>query len=618
MTLHIFKKHKALCIPCLVLTGLTWLMAVPSCANVTAGPSGGPKDTLPPVIVRVSPPNESRNFQGKRVEIKFNEFPKLKDAFNQIFLSPPQSKRPVSVARGKSIIVTFAEPLDSATTYSLHFGQSIVDNNEDNPYGSFVYSFSTGNRLDSMLMTGYVVDAQTLLPIENISIFLHPADVDTAVFKKLPKSVGKSDHWGYYMLYNLPDMPFQLFAVEDQNTNYKLETDSEAYAFLDSLVRPNEVMVPDSAGMKQVSPLDTTAMLARPINHTLYAFKEIPLRQMLREKERPADRHFYLTFLSHHAQVISLQIEGVDSTSLIRERSFRGDTLRFWLRQNAPDTLKVKLRYMRTDSLDQLSPFEEQFKLAKPPVKEESAQEQYANRRNAQNAGQEEARKDLLDVKITSNPEFVEQDGFRFTFPAYPVQVRSDDISLSYTTARKEVINTPFSFERDTHNGCIYYLKAHNWVPTTEYQLMVPASAFTDINGFTNDTLSHNVTLPDQGKAGRIGLTLRGGQGGYIVELLSDTRDRLIRKLYLQADEKGSFPYLKDGAYVIRITEDRNGNGAWDTGNLKDRLQPERVRFFSFDDGKDLIEIKDARELEQMIDLDKIFSNDPARLIPKK
>ena len=612
------KIYKPFLFPCLCLLGLTWLLAVPSCANVTAGPSGGPKDTLPPVMVKVTPANNSRNFQGKRVELKFNEFPKLKDAFSQIFLSPPQSKRPVAVVRGKSVIVTFAEPLDSATTYSLHFGQSIVDNNEDNPYGSYVYSFSTGAQLDSMLMSGYIVNAQTLLPMENISVFLHPADVDTAIFKSLPKAVGKSDHWGYYMLYNLPHSSFQLYGVEDQNNNYKLESESEMYAFLDSLVQSQEVMVPDSASMKTVSPLDTLGMLARPINHVLYAFKENPTRQMLREKARPADRHFFLTFLSHNAQIISMQVQDVDSASIIRERSFRGDTLRFWLHNNAPDTLKISLRYMRTDSLDQLSPFEEKFNLAKPPVKEESAQEQYANRRNAQNAGQEEVRKDLMEVKITSNPEFVEQDGFRFVFPAYPTQILNEEILLSYTTARKEEIKVSSRFEKDSLNGCIYYLKAQSWVPATEYQLTVPAFAFTDINGFTNDSLTHKVTLPDQGKFGRIGVTLQGEQGSYIVELMSETRDRVIRTLYLQANEKGIFPYLKDGAYTLRITEDRNRNGVWDTGSVKDRLQPERVRFFNFDSGRDLIEIKDARELEQIIDINKIFSNDPARLVPKK
>ena len=618
MIIRTLKTHKAWLIPCCCLLGLAFFMAAPSCANVTAGPSGGLKDTLPPVIVKVSPSNNSRHFQGKRVEIKFNEFPKLKDAFSQIFLSPPQSKRPVAVVRGKSIVVTFAEPLDSATTYSLHYGQSIVDNNEDNPYGSYVYSFSTGAQLDSMFMSGYIVDAQTLLPKENISVFLHPEGVDTAVFKNLPKAVGKSDHWGYYMLYNLPQRSFQLYGVEDQNNNYKLESDSEMYAFLDNLVMPREVMIPDSAGMKPVSPLDTLAMLERPINHTLYVFKENPTRQILREKERPADRHFFLTFLAHDAQIISMQIQDVDSASIIRERSFRGDTLKFWLRQNAPDTLNISLRYMRTDSLDQLSPSDESFKLAKPPVKEESAQEQYASRRIAQNTQTEEARKDLMDLKITSNPEFVEQDGFRFVFPAYPTQLHSEGITLSYTTPRKEVIKTAFSFEKDSLNSCIYYLKAQTWVPTTEYQLMVPASAFTDINGFTNDTLRHKITLPDQKESGRIGLSLQGGQGGYIVDLLPETRDRVIRTLYLRTNEKGIFPYLKDGAYVLRITEDRNQNGVWDTGNLKEGLQPERVRFFSFGDGKDLIEIKDARELEQILDLDKIFSNDPARLIPKK
>ena len=611
-----FKKT----LPLLFLSAAGYLAFAPSCANTSTPPSGGAKDTIPPVLLRTNPLPNTTNFKGKKIELKFNEYIKLNDPFNQIFLSPPQTKRPIATVRGKSVVVTFAQPLDSATTYVIQFGQSIADNNEGNPFGAYSFSFSTGNELDSLLFSGYVVDAQTLQPADNISILLHTNHSDTAVYKTLPRALGKTDSWGYFYLPNLKSTPYRLFAVEDKNRNHRYDPDNETVAFLDSLLIPTRPLTPEALTSIQVDRKDTLMMLSRPVEQTLYLFKEKPKRQVLREKMRPQTRMFFFTFNASDAQVIRLQVQGVDSTALIRERSFWGDTLRYWIRApHLPDTLKGTVTYLKTDSLNQLSPVEEKFSLNAPKaeVKNEATPQQRAPMDKSDKGGQTH-REDALKITLSARPEWVEQQGIIFTFPAYPLELDPNKMKFIYTTSRKEEVTVPFSFQKDSLDGCRYYLHAEKWLSGAEYTLTIPPNIFKDVYGFTNDSLSQKVTLPDPAKTGSISVTLTGGQGAYIVDLLPKTKDKVVRRLQMQTGQKGDFPYLTDGQYVLRITEDRNGNGVWDTGSLEKGLQPERVRYYTFTDGSDIIDIKDKRELEQTIDLDELFKHDVALTIPTK
>ena len=609
-------KIQTILIPLALSICLAASLSLPSCANTSTPPSGGSKDTIPPVLVRTTPPENSIHFTGKRIELKFDEFPKVTDAVNQIYLSPPQAKRPQAMVRGKSVVVTFPTPLDTNTTYSLHFGQSIVDNNEGNPFGAYSFSFSTGKVIDSLFVTGYVVDAQTLLPLENISLLLHTDGADTTVYKTLPRALAKTDLWGYFTLTNLKGIPYHLFAVEDLNRNYKYEDNNERIAFLDSLLIPQTVMFSDSIINQRINPLDTLAMLARSIERTLYLFKEAAKRQVLRDKVRPQARHFYFTFAAPDAKIHSLQIEGIDSLNLIREHSLFKDTIRYWIRgAQPPDTLKGVVHYLKTDSLNQLSPTEEKFALTLP---KETRQEAQGGRRGQLSAQDTTVRTDVLKVTISAKPEQVEQTGILFTFSAYPVELDRDKISLKYTTSRNEEMTVPFTFRKDSIDGCLYRLFPDKWTPAMTYQLSAPEHAFRDIYGYGNDSLFYKITLPETGKAGSISFTLKGGDGFYIVELLSKTRDKTLNSLHLRAGESGFFPYLADDIYVIRITEDKNGNGVWDTGSLDQRIQPERVRFYKFADGSDLIEIKEKFELNQTIELDELFNKDATPIVPGK
>ncbi|MCL1973847.1 MAG: Ig-like domain-containing protein, partial [Bacteroidetes bacterium] len=601
-------------LPILIFSLFGYLMLTPSCANTSAPPSGGRKDTIPPILLRTNPAPNSVLFKGKRIELTFNEYVKLNDATNQIYLSPPQSKRPVAVVKGKSVVVTFSQLLDSATTYNLQFGRAIQDNNEGNPFGAYSFSFSTGSELDSLVFSGYIADAQTLMPIENASILLHTNLSDTAVYKTLPKALGKTDRWGYFYLPNLKPIPYRVFAVEDQNRNNKFDPDNETIAFLETLFVPLHLFDQERRSEILVDAKDTLSMLNRPIEQTLYLFKEKPKRQILRDKARPQARMFYFTFSAPSAQVLHIDIQGVDSSSIIHERTFWGDTLRYWIRDlSLPDTLRGTVRYLKTDSLNQLSPAEERFNLTLP-------KEEANNRNRLAPRGQQpqEEKKDILKIELIARGEWVEQQGIEFVCSAYPLSVNTESIALQYSTPRNEIIKLPFTLQKDSLDGCRYYLQTQKWIPETEYTLVVLQNTFTDVYGFANDSLSQKVTIPDPGKFGSITVILKGGEGSYIVELLPETRDKITRTLYMKSGETGIFPYLADGNYVIRITEDKNGNKVWDTGDFALGLLPERVRFYQFSNGTDIIEITDKLELEQTIDLDELFSHDVAPAIPPK
>ena len=200
-----------------------------SCASTKAAPSGGPKDTIPPVVVSAKPLENSVNFplQDGEIYIAFDEYVQLKDAYKNVLLSPPQKKSVKTKIKGKGFIVTFQEALDTNQTYSLNFGNAIVDNNESNPLYGYSYSFSTGNTVDSLMLSGKVVDAETLFPLENVTVALYLDAKDSTVMNELPKAVAKTDKWGYFTLRNLKSAKYDIFAFSDDNNNNKYDQGAE-------------------------------------------------------------------------------------------------------------------------------------------------------------------------------------------------------------------------------------------------------------------------------------------------------------------------------------------------------------------------------------------------------
>ncbi|HAC41350.1 MAG TPA: hypothetical protein DCF48_07295, partial [Rikenellaceae bacterium] len=257
------------------------------CANTTQAPTGGPKDTIPPVITKVTPfPGSTRVDPGKvKLVFTFNEYVKIKDA-NGVYLSPPQEKKPKAVISGKSLVVTFESPLDSSATYTLDLTGAIADNNEGNLFPGYTLVFATGEQIDSMCVTGVVQDCNTLMPVKGATVLLYKDQADSAVFLRRPVAAAKTDDWGFFSIRNIQDTVYRVYAIRDENNNNKYDPESERIAFLDSLFRPSIIYSDSLYEFKKFDMKDTALCLARKAQLELNLFREKPHKQMIVKKER--------------------------------------------------------------------------------------------------------------------------------------------------------------------------------------------------------------------------------------------------------------------------------------------------------------------------------------------
>ena len=213
-------------------------------------------------------------------------------------------------------------------------------------------------------------------------------------------------------------------------------------------------------------------------------------------------------------------------------------------------------------------------------------------------------------MKVTAEPENVEQYGFGIEFN-YPIIYENfDSLTLTATDPKQRDTRMKFKVERDSLNLRKYVLRPEGKLMSGyEYKLKVPYRKFRDINGFYNDSTEVKVSLPKDEKLSSLTLNLTGVNNKYIIDLLNEKRDKVLRSYVIEKDAALLFPYLKEGKYSIRITEDLNRNGIVDTGNLLEHRQPEKVRFYKLRDGSFLITIKESTEMEQKIDVAKLFDN---------
>ncbi len=571
------------------------------CANTTTPPSGGPKDTIPPVVTAIYPGLGDVNIprEDTRLVLQFNEYVTVKDG-KSIFLSPPMEKAPKYRLKGKSVVVTFEEPLDSNTTYTLDVTNAIADNNEGNLFPGFTLVFSTGDVVDSMLVTGIVQDCNTLEPIKGATVMLYKDQADSAVFLRRPVAAVKTDEWGFFCLRNIQDTVFRMFAVIDGNNNNKYDPDEEKVAFIDTLIRPTVVVSDSIPELLKYDMKDTVACLARKTEYELNVFREKPSRQMIVNKERVGDRTAYVTFNAPYAEVDSIWIKGVPHENLITQFNPLQDSLEIWVNdpKEQPDTFFVNIKYMKTDTLGMLNSAVDELKLINP------------NRKTFGKSSQRDIKHEdtIAVVKVEAAPETVEQYGFTMEFK-YPVaKAEFDSLKFRSLNPKQEEAYGKFKVEQDSMNLRKYIIRPEEkLLPGYEYFLKVPHRRFMDINGYYNDSTEIKVTLPADDKLSTMNLHLTNVHNKYIIDLLDEKRTNVLRSYIIDKDQTLPFPYLKAGKYSIRITEDLNRNGIVDTGNILERRQPEKVRFYKLEDGTFLIDIPEMMEIDQNIDIVEMF-----------
>lgn len=572
-----------------------------SCANTTTPPSGGPKDTIPPVIMEVVPVMGATNVPTKKTKLylKFNEYVQVKDA-KSLFLSPPLEKAPKYRLKGKGVEISFEGDLDSNKTYTLDVTNAIADNNEGNMFPGFTLVFSTGDRIDSMVVTGLVQDCNTLQPLKGATVLLYKDHADSAIFLKRPDAAVKTDDWGFFCLRNIQDTVYRMYALIDENNNNKYDPDAEKVAFIDSLVKPVVVVNDSLPELLKYEMDDTLNCLARKTEYELSIFREKPSKQMIVNKERVGERTSYITFMAPYAEIDSIWITGVPAEKLITQFNILRDSLEIWVNDPAPqpDTFHLNVKYLKTDTLGMLNPAVDEIKLLNPDRK-------VFGKSSKKDLKHEDT---IAVVDVVAKPETVEQYGFTMEFKYPVVEYAFDSLKFTYLNPKQQEFTGKYTVQQDSTNLRKYIIMPSEKLQTGyEYKLKVPHRMFKDINGFYNDSTEVKVTLPNDDKLSTLFLHLSDVNNKYIIDLLNEKRNEVLRSYVIDKDQTLIFPYLKAGKYSIRITEDLNRNGIVDTGILLEHKQPEKVRFYKLEDGTFLIDIPEMTEMDQNLNLKEMF-----------
>ena len=585
-------------IPVAIILGMT--LFSPSCANTTTPPSGGPKDTIPPLITKLYPLAGQTNVPRHKTKLvlTFNEYVTVKDP-KSLFLSPPLEKAPKFKLQNKSVVVYFENDLDSNKTYTLDVTNAIADNNEGNMFPGYTLVFSTGDRIDSMMVTGTVQDCNTLKPIKGATVMLYKDHADSAVFLHRPDAAVKTDDWGYFCLRNIQDTIYRLYAIIDENNNNIYEPETEKIAFVDTLVLPQTKVNDTLPELQKYDMKDTLCCLARNSEYELNVFREKPTKQMIVNKERVGERTAYITFMAPYAQIDSIWIKGVPAEKLITQFNLQQDSLEIWVNdpKPQPDTLYLNVKYMKTDTLGMLNSFTEEVKLPKP------------KKLMAKTPKKDIKKEDTLAVfTVDAKPENIEQYGFVVEFKYPLIQDAFDSLGFKSINPRQQESQEKYSIKQDSLNLRKYIITPSKKLePGYEYILKMPHRKFKDINGFYNDSLEVKVSLPNDDKLSTMMLNMKNVGNKYIVDLLDEKRANVLRTYIIEKDQTLVFPYLRAGKYSIRITEDLNRNGLVDTGNVLEKKQPEKVLFYKLENDESLIEIPEMTELEQDIDIAEMF-----------
>ncbi len=593
------------------------------CANINTNLTGGPKDTLPPVIVGVTPASHTTHYpltgSKREIFIEFDEFVQVKDQQKEFFTSPQMKKKPTITVRGRGIVIQIKDTLLENQTYALNFGSAIRDNNEGNPLNSLRYVFSTGGEVDSMVCSGYTADSYKADSVSKSFIWFFPADsleyheeYDSTLFNHKPAVIGRAENNGIFIAQNLKPIRYRVYAIEDTNTNQLYDPSVDQVGFIDEEINPAEL--PDFAiwydSLRQYLVADPQLYFRM---FTDVTFK----RQRLAEAVRPLQHQALLHFGAARPQIVKLELDSIPDDKIIRDPQTIGrDTIALWFNlpaEQLPDTIRGRITYFKHDSINQLVEHTEELKLAwryvesKEEQKERERQEK--EREKALAAGEEyiEPQKpNPFKVSIASGEVNPEQ-GVSFDFDYPLVRFDSTAVELFLEEEGKDPVRVKSRFRRDTAKLRRWYLDA-DWKDASKYRLHIPKGTFTDVAGLQNDSIGNSYTTIDPNKMAVVKVNLTPRQKGYkyIVQLLNGSGKLIEEKLNVTGGTV-QFNYISPGDIQLRLVEDLNGNGKWDTGNVVERRQPERSELYIDEQGAETFTTKANWEMELTMDMGELF-----------
>jgi hypothetical protein len=535
-----------------LINTLAIVVILASCAKVVA-PTGGPKDTTPPKLVRSTPAFRSTNFKGKEVIITFNKFIQpLKDANNQVIISPPPEKQPEMRLKGKSIVIKFGEDLKPNSTYNIYFGDAIQDLNESNIKKNFYFTFSTGEKIDSLELRGRVNNAETGLPEKDVFVELYTGTTDSLPMKERPFYVGKSNTYGDFTIKYLANKSYKLFALKDANSNLKYDLPTEMIAFDSNPVMP-EAPLPDS--------VDSLKRINTGIYHQVSLFLETDSVQRV-DKKSLVDRKKIILQFRFGVKKLDIKTLNfkIDDWNF-NEWNNRRDSLSAWFVKPLPDTIQlvVKADNMKPDTLQFVQKVIKQPASTKGPKKETA-----------------KVKVDIRPLSLQgSNQPYNQPLTFETTTPVNENKLTGLRLTHGKDTTRVNAV----WYDSISHRRFIINQK---WKEKSSYSLLIPSGRLKDIFGAVNDSVIIQFNTLEERDYGTIILDTKitTTTGQWIIQLM-DEKGTVLRQFITNKSDKVKFELLPPGKYNIKAFYDANSNGVWDTGNYLKHQQPEKVIRFT-------------------------------------
>lgn len=588
------RKNLLLCLLALILTA--------ACASI-GNPDGGRFDETPPRVVGSSPVDGAVNVSKRKVQILFDEYIKLEKASEKVVISPPQIEPANVRADGKRVKVDFYDSLRANTTYTIDFSDAIEDNNEGNPMGQYTFSFSTGDVIDTMQVSGRVLNAADLEPIKGIMVGLYPADStwNDTLFRTRPfLRVSRTNGEGRFTIKGVKDGAYRVRALEDKDGDFVFSQKNERVAFDTTVyvtgsfpdVRMDTVWR-DSLWYDSIRVVPYTHYT--PDDVLLLAFLEDGQERHLLKTVYPEPTNFTFYFTAPSDSTPRIKGLNFDERCLVADASLKNDTVTFWVTDTAlihrQDTLSMILSYMETDTLGQLvvtndtldlSPKTTYAKIAAERSKQIEAWEKDRERR------QKKAKKPLpyeenpyeriwLEAGFKPSGSLAPNQNVRYLAKEPILEVDTTKIHF-YVKKDTDWLPAPFLFMPEERSAKSYMLYAE-WEPGQKYRFVMDTAAVVSVLEHESKSVRQEFHVRAVEEYGSIFIHVISPDTGVVVQLLSKN-DKVEAQQRTDKDGNADFFFMKPGEYYMRCYVDANGNGQWDTGDYASGLQPERVYYF--------------------------------------
>lgn len=563
-----------------------------SCARM-GQPDGGWYDETPPRIMGAAPADKGTNVKNRKISIFFDEFIQIENATEKVVVSPPQLETPEIVASGKRIRIELLDSLKPNTTYTIDFSDAITDNNEDNPLGNYTYSFSTGDAIDTLEVSGKVLQAKDLEPVKGILVGLYSDLSDTAFTTKPMLRVSRTDGSGRFVIKGVAPGTYRVYALQDADGNYLFNQKSEMLAFSQEKIVPSfkpdvrqDTTWIDSLRIKSIDRVGYTHFL--PDDIVLRAFNEVMTDRYFLKAERREPESFTLfySYGGEMPQVRGLNFQSDDA--FIIESTEKQDTITYWLKDTAlvnQDTLRVELTYHMTDSLGKLVEQIDTLDILSR-ISYEKRQKDLEREREEWQKKQDRAKKrgepydsimppKALAIGVKAPSELDPDKNIPFTFNTPLASVDTAAIHL-YSKHDTLWYNAPLEFNHV--RGREYELRGE-WRPDIEYSLEIDSAAFVDIYGKVSPPFKQGFKVKSFDEYGTLLLNIPTMTDTTIVVQLLDAGDKIIKEVTTNQGV-AEFYYVSPSTYYVRMYIDSNRNGEWDTGLYSANRQPETVCYF--------------------------------------